>query len=170
MGRCLRHRGDYGAILLIDNRFHQPGNQQHLSRWYIRRNPSKYPKLYTLTLEAHPVVQREGDYTLECIAQLWCRLGDEAEVIGKVRVGMQGLGLRLKPWIVYSEQQHPRKSTGVAKGCAIFYEPSSCQGVRVDPTLPGCVHAMFSARLGENCVRMLRTADRPPVLQLDSRF
>lgn len=36
VGRCLRHRGDYGAILLIDERFRQPRNQQHLSRWCAR--------------------------------------------------------------------------------------------------------------------------------------
>ena len=33
VGRCLRHRGDYGAILLIDERFRHPRHQQHLSRW-----------------------------------------------------------------------------------------------------------------------------------------
>ena len=33
IGRCIRHRLDYGAILLIDERFQQPRNQLNLSRW-----------------------------------------------------------------------------------------------------------------------------------------
>ena len=36
IGRCLRHRHDYGAILLVDERFRQPRNQLHLSRWCVR--------------------------------------------------------------------------------------------------------------------------------------
>ena len=35
IGRCLRHRLDYGAIILVDERFKQPRNQQHLSRWFV---------------------------------------------------------------------------------------------------------------------------------------
>ena len=33
IGRCIRHRGDFGAIVLLDDRFRQPVNQKHLSRW-----------------------------------------------------------------------------------------------------------------------------------------
>ena len=33
VGRCIRHRGDFGAIVLLDDRFRQPANQKHLSRW-----------------------------------------------------------------------------------------------------------------------------------------
>ena len=33
IGRCIRHRLDFGAILLIDERFQQPRNQLNLSRW-----------------------------------------------------------------------------------------------------------------------------------------
>lgn len=33
IGRCIRHRGDFGAIVLLDDRFRQPANQKHLSRW-----------------------------------------------------------------------------------------------------------------------------------------
>jgi Fanconi anemia group J protein len=33
IGRCIRHRLDWGAILLVDDRFRQPRNQKSLSRW-----------------------------------------------------------------------------------------------------------------------------------------
>ena len=33
LGRCIRHRGDYGAIMLVDERFRQPRSQLGLSRW-----------------------------------------------------------------------------------------------------------------------------------------
>lgn len=35
MGRCIRHRLDWGAIVLVDDRFRQPRNQAGLSRWYV---------------------------------------------------------------------------------------------------------------------------------------
>lgn len=35
IGRCIRHRGDYGAIMLFDERFRQPRYQKNLSRWYV---------------------------------------------------------------------------------------------------------------------------------------
>ncbi|KAL4443214.1 hypothetical protein ABPG75_010969 [Micractinium tetrahymenae] len=33
LGRCIRHRLDWGAILMVDDRFKQPRNQKMLSRW-----------------------------------------------------------------------------------------------------------------------------------------
>jgi hypothetical protein len=33
LGRVIRNNNDYGAILLLDSRFGQPGNQQGLSKW-----------------------------------------------------------------------------------------------------------------------------------------
>ncbi|WIA10207.1 hypothetical protein OEZ85_010410 [Tetradesmus obliquus] len=33
VGRCIRHRLDYGAILLVDERFRQPRHQACLSKW-----------------------------------------------------------------------------------------------------------------------------------------
>ncbi|KAK9837585.1 hypothetical protein WJX74_000931 [Apatococcus lobatus] len=33
IGRCIRHKNDYGAILLIDERYRQPRYQNNLSRW-----------------------------------------------------------------------------------------------------------------------------------------
>lgn len=33
IGRVIRNRTDYGAILLLDSRYAQPGNQQGLSKW-----------------------------------------------------------------------------------------------------------------------------------------
>lgn len=33
VGRCIRHRSDYGAIVLMDERFGKPSNQGQLSRW-----------------------------------------------------------------------------------------------------------------------------------------
>jgi Rad3-related DNA helicase len=37
MGRVIRHRWDYGAVLLADERFAAPANQRHLSRWLRER-------------------------------------------------------------------------------------------------------------------------------------
>ncbi|KFM23029.1 Fanconi anemia group J protein-like protein [Auxenochlorella protothecoides] len=33
IGRCIRHRADWGAIVLLDSRFEAPANQRGLSRW-----------------------------------------------------------------------------------------------------------------------------------------
>jgi regulator of telomere elongation helicase 1 len=33
MGRVIRHRWDYGAVLLADERFGSAQNKRHLSRW-----------------------------------------------------------------------------------------------------------------------------------------
>lgn len=33
IGRCIRHRADFGAIMLFDDRFRQPRYQKNLSRW-----------------------------------------------------------------------------------------------------------------------------------------
>lgn len=43
IGRCIRHRLDYGAILLVDERFKEPRNQTSLSKWVrgtIRPTPT----------------------------------------------------------------------------------------------------------------------------------
>lgn len=34
LGRCIRHKNDWGAILLVDERFKNPRHHQSLSRWY----------------------------------------------------------------------------------------------------------------------------------------
>jgi len=42
VGRCIRHRYDYGAILLVDERFKQERNLQFISKWVrgsLRRQP-----------------------------------------------------------------------------------------------------------------------------------
>ena len=33
LGRCIRHRLDYGALILCDPRYHSPSTHQQLSRW-----------------------------------------------------------------------------------------------------------------------------------------
>ena len=33
LGRCIRHRMDYGALILCDPRYHSTNTQQQLSRW-----------------------------------------------------------------------------------------------------------------------------------------
>lgn len=35
LGRCIRHKNDWGAILLVDERFKNPKFQGSLSRWYV---------------------------------------------------------------------------------------------------------------------------------------
>ncbi len=41
MGRVIRHRWDYGAIILADERFRQPGTQKNMSRW-VREHVNVY--------------------------------------------------------------------------------------------------------------------------------
>jgi Helicase C-terminal domain len=36
VGRCIRHRGDFGAIMLLDPRFTEGRHQKYLSRWCAR--------------------------------------------------------------------------------------------------------------------------------------
>lgn len=43
LGRCIRHRNDWGAILLVDSRYEQPKNLSGLSKWIrgrVERNSS----------------------------------------------------------------------------------------------------------------------------------
>ena len=43
VGRCIRHRLDYGAIVLVDERFSSPRFQGQLSRWCADSNlPQKF--------------------------------------------------------------------------------------------------------------------------------
>ncbi|KAL0027241.1 hypothetical protein WJX77_006278 [Trebouxia sp. C0004] len=58
IGRCIRHRADYGAIMLFDDRFRQPRYQKNLSRW-VRG---------TIT------VQPSFDTALDSITQFFARL------------------------------------------------------------------------------------------------
>lgn len=45
IGRVIRHKNDYGAILLCDNRFHNPKQKNQLSGWIQgqlrEQNPNK---------------------------------------------------------------------------------------------------------------------------------
>eukprot|EP00884_Botryococcus_braunii_P014096 jgi/Botrbrau1/22688/Bobra.0132s0029.3 len=62
IGRCIRHRHDFGAIILIDQRFCEPRNQQHLSRWFVAglQKPVDFDgckeslKVFFTELEANP--------------------------------------------------------------------------------------------------------------------
>ncbi|MGQ3254227.1 helicase C-terminal domain-containing protein [Agrobacterium sp.] len=47
VGRCIRHRYDYGAIILLDVRYKTPRSQQQLPRW-VRGNI----KVRSITLTA----------------------------------------------------------------------------------------------------------------------
>jgi hypothetical protein len=33
LGRCIRHKNDYGAVILLDERFNKPDMTAQLSRW-----------------------------------------------------------------------------------------------------------------------------------------
>ncbi len=48
IGRCIRHRGDYGAVILVDSRFQEPRVTKNLSRWFRSRLPSRAPLPETL--------------------------------------------------------------------------------------------------------------------------
>lgn len=40
IGRCIRHQSDFGAIVLVDDRYNQPNNLKMLSKW-VRGNVTK---------------------------------------------------------------------------------------------------------------------------------
>lgn len=42
LGRCIRHKDDYGAVLLIDGRYGQKDKTQKLSKW-VRTCVKSYP-------------------------------------------------------------------------------------------------------------------------------
>jgi regulator of telomere elongation helicase 1 len=41
LGRVIRHRHDFGAIILLDERFHDKGMQNELSKW-LRPSVNNY--------------------------------------------------------------------------------------------------------------------------------
>uniref|UniRef100_A0A8D8SD65 DNA 5'-3' helicase n=1 Tax=Cacopsylla melanoneura TaxID=428564 RepID=A0A8D8SD65_9HEMI len=49
LGRCIRHRKDWGAILLVDQRFYSKSSQQGLSKWV--RNQVQLPSSYSSCME-----------------------------------------------------------------------------------------------------------------------
>ncbi|KAI4374871.1 hypothetical protein MLD38_012813 [Melastoma candidum] len=48
-GRCIRHVNDYGAIILLDERYHEERNRVHISKW-LRKSMKQYDSL-TMSLE-----------------------------------------------------------------------------------------------------------------------
>lgn len=50
IGRVIRHKDDYGAILLCDNRFNEMNKQQYLSTWVKKNlNHDKFQNFQTMT-------------------------------------------------------------------------------------------------------------------------
>ncbi|CAH0595114.1 unnamed protein product [Chrysodeixis includens] len=48
VGRCVRHRGDWGAVLLVDSRYRQEYYTEHLSKWvknFLGNNHHSYESL-----------------------------------------------------------------------------------------------------------------------------
>lgn len=43
LGRCIRHRNDWGAVIFLDQRFTSPRNVQKLSKW-VRPSVKSFPK------------------------------------------------------------------------------------------------------------------------------
>lgn len=35
LGRCIRHKDDWGAVILVDERLSYESHQQMLSKWYV---------------------------------------------------------------------------------------------------------------------------------------
>ena len=48
MGRVIRHRRDYGAIIMCDERFQSPGARKQLSSW-LRGLVQVYPNFGTVS-------------------------------------------------------------------------------------------------------------------------
>lgn len=46
IGRCIRHRFDYGAIILLDERFQEERNRAHISKW-LRKSIKQYDSFDT---------------------------------------------------------------------------------------------------------------------------
>ncbi|KAL0102854.1 hypothetical protein PUN28_018269 [Cardiocondyla obscurior] len=54
IGRCVRHKNDWGAVLLIDERYQQPTNINYLPKW-IKKNIKSYSD-YDLEIELQDFV------------------------------------------------------------------------------------------------------------------
>lgn len=50
IGRVIRHKNDYGAILLLDNRFNSPNIKSQLSKW-LRDRIQALPSFGPIILE-----------------------------------------------------------------------------------------------------------------------
>ncbi|EPS66376.1 hypothetical protein M569_08401, partial [Genlisea aurea] len=50
IGRCIRHRFDYGAIIFLDERFHRERNRVYISKWL--RNTIKLYDSFEESLES----------------------------------------------------------------------------------------------------------------------
>lgn len=74
IGRVIRHKNDYGAILLCDQRFNQSRQKTHLSSWVQRSlNTTQHTSFGTLITEvsaffknAERTVSHFVDDSIEC--------------------------------------------------------------------------------------------------------
>lgn len=82
IGRCIRHRADFGAIVLLDPRFHQDNVVQHLSRW-MRQDTRYIERLEDSILGIHQFFQQHDSYAtirgLPKIVKIEKDLDDEKE-------------------------------------------------------------------------------------------
>lgn len=53
IGRVIRHRHDYGAILLLDHRFAEGRNRDGLSKWLVSINVCLHCHLSAVTYKTH---------------------------------------------------------------------------------------------------------------------
>ena len=74
MGRVIRHKYDYGAILLADERFGTTGNQRQLSKW-LRTQLVQYQNFGQAIGEVHARWARRGvplfGYSSDLLCEAW---------------------------------------------------------------------------------------------------
>ena len=63
MGRVIRHRRDYGAIIMCDERFQTAGARKQLSSW-LRGLVQVYPNFGSVSRLPHQVLPGQGLHKL----------------------------------------------------------------------------------------------------------
>ena len=63
LGRCIRHRKDWGAVIFLDQRLTLPRNIQKLSKW-VRPNVKVFPKFVEGIDALRVFMKSKGDVKL----------------------------------------------------------------------------------------------------------
>ncbi|CAO3578742.1 unnamed protein product [Absidia cylindrospora] len=70
LGRCIRHRNDWGSILLLEERFLDSRNTQHLSKWIKKLCVSRTDNFETIMADLNEFTQHRLQLDLEAKALL----------------------------------------------------------------------------------------------------
>ncbi|XP_057974456.1 uncharacterized protein LOC131162218 isoform X2 [Malania oleifera] len=128
VGRCIRHRFDYGAVILLDERFREERNTTYISKW-LRKSIRQYDS-FDMSLEGlksffRDVKERGGTKTINVLH------GSDNNVENFFSMGSKGSTRR--------KNQKLSKSSNLVKKAALDHGRELEKPAQADDTVEACV-------------------------------